>query len=304
MECYHFCQQCEDHFDTAGATGSNRTPFAASFLRGRISFRWHQHKRRSQGEEVGPLSWTEFKAFLRKNLGDSRAFVDATWSRIKRDSQYQQEEAQDWASHLEHLQSILLEFDDEGAPEESDLIRFFREGLKPSIKAQMEQRGRELDSWEELVEKAIDAEAKASLQPQSILREMDQRCPHGNRPAHATVAKPRPLLETLETSLAKNPNRRVRSNQTPRAQRTARLLTRKLEEKRKGSDVLIMVEIGKARSRLRPPVPTLPAAPARTYPKSPASTATRRDTTQILVASPRRTPQKTSIGLGNLRASD
>ena len=59
-----------------------------------------------------------------------------------------QEEVQDWASHLEHLQSILLEFDAEGAPEESDLIRFFREGLKPSIKAQMEQRGRELDSWE------------------------------------------------------------------------------------------------------------------------------------------------------------
>ena len=115
--------------------------------------------------------------------------MDATWSRIKRDSQYQQEEVQDWASHLEHLQSILLKFDAEGALE-SDLIRFFREGLKPSIKAQMEQRGRELDSWEELVEKAIDAEAKASLQPQSILRKMDQRCPHGNRPAHATVAKP------------------------------------------------------------------------------------------------------------------
>ena len=214
MECYHFCQQCEDHFDTAGATGSNRTPFAASFLRGRISFRWHQHKRRSQGEEVGPLSWIEFKAFLRKNLGDSRAFVDATWSRIKRDSQYQQEEVQDWASHLEHLQSILLEFDAEGAPEESDLIRFFREGLKPSIKAQMEQRGRELDSWEELVEKAIDAEAKASLQPQSILREMDQRCPHGNRPAHATVAKPQTSTrdprdepsEKPKTSGPKQPN--------------------------------------------------------------------------------------------------
>lgn len=33
------------------------------------------------------------------------------------------------------------------------------------VKAQMEQRGRELDCWEELVEKAIDAEAKASLNP-------------------------------------------------------------------------------------------------------------------------------------------
>ena len=183
----HFCQQCEDHFDTAGATGFNRTPFAASFLRGRISFRWHQYKRR--GQAVAPLPWIEFKAFLRKSLGDSRAFVDTTWGRIRRDSHHQQEEVQDWASHLEHLQSILIEFDADGAPGESALIRYFRDGLKPSIKAQMEQRGRENDSWKELVEKAIDAEAKANLQPPSFLREMDERCSQGNRPAHATMAK-------------------------------------------------------------------------------------------------------------------
>ena len=53
----------------------------------------------------------------------------------------------------------------------------------------MEQRGRENDSWEELVEKAIDVQAKANLQPPSFLREMDQRCPQGNRPAHTTMAK-------------------------------------------------------------------------------------------------------------------
>ena len=69
------------------------------------------------------------------------------------------------------------------------LIRFFCEGLKPLVKALMEQRGRELDSWEKLVEKAIDAGAKASLQSQSILREMDQRCPRGNRPAYSTMAR-------------------------------------------------------------------------------------------------------------------
>ena len=39
MECYHFCQQCEDCFKTLGATGMNRTPFTASFLRGSISLR-------------------------------------------------------------------------------------------------------------------------------------------------------------------------------------------------------------------------------------------------------------------------
>ncbi len=40
MECYNFCQQCEDHFATCGATGPNRIPFATSFLRDQINFRW------------------------------------------------------------------------------------------------------------------------------------------------------------------------------------------------------------------------------------------------------------------------
>ena len=115
--------------------------------------------------------------------------MDTVWSRVKRNSQYQQEKVQDWASHLEHLQSILQEFDADRAPKKSDLIRFFREGLKPWIKAQIEQRGRKLDSWKQLIEKTIEAEAKAGLQPFFIFREMDQRCLQGNRPAHTTVAK-------------------------------------------------------------------------------------------------------------------
>ena len=32
IDCYHFCQQCKDHFEIAGATGANRTLFVASFL--------------------------------------------------------------------------------------------------------------------------------------------------------------------------------------------------------------------------------------------------------------------------------
>lgn len=38
-------KKCEDHFDAAGARGTHRTPCSVSFLCGRISCRWHQHKR-------------------------------------------------------------------------------------------------------------------------------------------------------------------------------------------------------------------------------------------------------------------
>ena len=40
MDCYYFCQQCEDYFETSGATGINRISFAANFLRGTVSLRW------------------------------------------------------------------------------------------------------------------------------------------------------------------------------------------------------------------------------------------------------------------------
>ena len=40
MDCYRFCQQCEDHFETAGAKGPNKILFAASFLRGLVTQQW------------------------------------------------------------------------------------------------------------------------------------------------------------------------------------------------------------------------------------------------------------------------
>ena len=42
-----------------------------------------------------PITRVEFKDFLRKNLGDSRAFVDNICKKVKRDSQYQDKSVQD-----------------------------------------------------------------------------------------------------------------------------------------------------------------------------------------------------------------
>ena len=56
MDCYNFCQQCEDYFATAGATGSTWIPFATFFLRDRISFRWQQYKRRHDAKTPVPVT--------------------------------------------------------------------------------------------------------------------------------------------------------------------------------------------------------------------------------------------------------
>ena len=61
------------------------------------------------------MIWAEFKDFLRKNLGDDRAFANSICSKFKRDTQYQAESVLDWVGHLEYLQSILLEYNPVGA---------------------------------------------------------------------------------------------------------------------------------------------------------------------------------------------
>ena len=107
MECYNFCQQCEDHFGIAGAKDPNYIFFATSFLRDRINFCWQQYKRKHKAKSIVLITWEEFKTFLCQSLGDSRAFINNYWAKIKRDSQYQQKDILDWAAHLEHLQVVF-----------------------------------------------------------------------------------------------------------------------------------------------------------------------------------------------------
>ncbi len=80
------------------------------------------------------MTWDEFKAFLRKNLEESNVFVGHVWSKLRGNAQHQLEEVQDWAAHLEHLQSILLKFDANNTIGEDQLSQTFYDGLRPLIK--------------------------------------------------------------------------------------------------------------------------------------------------------------------------
>ncbi len=86
MECYYFCQQCKDHFEVARSLGHKRVPFATGFLKDRILNWWQQHKTRMQRNRLAPMTWNEFKAFLRKILGESNAFVGHVWSKLRGDA--------------------------------------------------------------------------------------------------------------------------------------------------------------------------------------------------------------------------
>ena len=62
MNCYQFCQQCKNHFETAGAKRPNRISFAALFVRGSVTQQLLKHKQhRNEGV---PMTWPEFKKFF------------------------------------------------------------------------------------------------------------------------------------------------------------------------------------------------------------------------------------------------
>ena len=63
------------------------------------------------------------------------------------------------------------------------MIPYFLEDLKPSIRAQLDVRRRDLGSWEEAVENTINAEAKTMLQSSFSTCNIDSKCPQGNRAA-------------------------------------------------------------------------------------------------------------------------
>ncbi len=77
----------------------------------------------------------------------------------------------------------MKEFDHTNAPNKTTLIRYFREGLHLSIRAKLDYRGRDLDAWEEVVEKAGNTEVKVNLQPPFYIRDIDVSCPKNHHPS-------------------------------------------------------------------------------------------------------------------------
>ena len=80
----------------------------------------------------------------------------------------------------------------------------------------MEPRSQEYDSWDELVEKTVAAEAKANLQPSYYSRDIDNRCPKGNRPSHTILSKHQSSCDDhSEKEKPQNPQVQKKSTQSP-----------------------------------------------------------------------------------------
>lgn len=99
------------------------------------------------------------------------------------------------------------------------MIQYFWEILRRFIRAQLDARGRELDFWEEVVEKAFNAEVKTLLQLSSSTHKIDSRCPQGNKSAK-NKEKDSEKIKSTDSTFADTPSRKNSSftQQTSSAQ--------------------------------------------------------------------------------------
>ncbi len=82
----------------------------------------------------------------------------------------------------------------------------------------MDHRGQDLDTWEEVVEKADGIEAKANLQPSFYVREINSKCPKSHRPSakkdkEDTYREPRDKTSNKDKNKAKSYNSSASTNQ-------------------------------------------------------------------------------------------
>lgn len=60
------------------------------------------------------------------------------------------------------------------------MIQYSRKNLKPLVRREIEKRGQEFDSFNEIVEKAVKAEKKAPHRSRSYICNTDQYCVERN----------------------------------------------------------------------------------------------------------------------------
>ena len=95
----------------------------------------------------------------------------------------------EWTAHLKHLQSILLAYNPVKAQAESTMLRYFQEGLRLSILAELQNEDHELENFLQIVMKAVAAKAKANIRSRAITKDIDQHCLWGSQSANSTAAK-------------------------------------------------------------------------------------------------------------------
>lgn len=97
-------------------------------------------------------------------------------------NQYQLKDIRNWTAYLEHLQATLKKFDAKAILANELFIYYFQDSLWLLISAYFDKRDRNLNAWQEVIKRGVNAEVKMIRQLTSIARESDTYCFHNYQP--------------------------------------------------------------------------------------------------------------------------
>ena len=120
----------------------------------------------------------------------------------------------------------------------------------------MEQRGQELNSFEEIVKKTVNAKAKATFKPRSYACNTNQHCFQGSRPSAAKISTQGQLMKNPRVEELK-PKSLKRKISAPQCSNSAETSEKAQKEKKKK-------EKREGRNRKRKPQDTTPATEVNT----------------------------------------
>lgn len=83
----------------------------------------------------------------------------------------------------------MLKYNSIAALTELTMLKYFQKSLQFSILAKLQNKNLELKSFIQIIKTAIIAKAKANLQPQVTICNIDQNYIQGSQPAQTTAAK-------------------------------------------------------------------------------------------------------------------
>lgn len=112
----------------------------------------------------------------------------------------------DWSTYIEHLQSVLKKFDSIVASINNFLICYFRDNIKPSIRALLDKSNDNLNDLQVGFEQTIDAKAKAARQASLPVWKSDLYCSFGLRHLKNIESKNQKDSETKKSYLSTNSN--------------------------------------------------------------------------------------------------
>ena len=180
------------------------------------------------------------------------------------------------------------------------------------MKVKMEQRGRKLDSFKELVKKAVNAKAKAALWPRSYACKTDQHCLQGSQSSAVKtstqgqlikdpmVKKPKSRLWELKAAAPLHSTNNVETSKQAQKKKKKKEKQERHNQKRGTQNSTSTIganntSTGKEKSKKTAPT-------VKTQARLPVKTVAKRDTT--LTSAPSHPNQKTNVSLGNLRVGN